>query len=216
MWARCRVTRDGITVTSNAVRATWAASQSTSTRQRTFYRLATSTPSAPTSSAFNAYTSPGGGWSTSRLLSPTNAQAVYQVTLTQSFNHATTQTSATFTGNAWSSVSVFRARTGGGTADLFGINFPTDVNRFIGFTVNLNSPYNDTNTSGLATKISGPTLYHYVPGLQGASGQYYFWFYGPTLNGVQDVTPGTYVFEVVITRSSDQATETARKSITIS
>jgi len=80
-----------------------------STRRRVFYRRGTSAPSAPTSNAFSAYSSLS-GWSTSNP-GATATQDVYSVTLTQSFS-SQTQSSSTFTGNTWSSVSRTEARTG--------------------------------------------------------------------------------------------------------
>ena len=81
-----------------------------SSRTRTFYQRGSTAPAAPSSTAFGAYTSPGGGWSTSDP-GATATQGVYQVTLTQSFS-SSTQSSSTFTGNSWSAVSLHEAATG--------------------------------------------------------------------------------------------------------
>ena len=78
-----------------------------STRERTFYRRGSSAPSAPTASGFSAYTSVS-GWSTTDP-GATTTLAVYEVTLTQYFDHATTQTSSTFDRNEWSAVTLHEA-----------------------------------------------------------------------------------------------------------
>ncbi|MDE2753562.1 MAG: hypothetical protein OXI83_13370, partial [Gemmatimonadota bacterium] len=81
-----------------------------SSRTRTFYQRSSTAPAAPSSTAFGAYTSPGGGWSISDP-GASATQGVYQVTLTQSFS-SSTQSSSTFTGNSWSAVSLHEAATG--------------------------------------------------------------------------------------------------------
>ncbi len=93
----------------------------TSQRTRTFYQRGTSAPAAPTSTAFSAYISPGGGWSASDP-GATSSQDVYQVTLTQTFSHATTQTSSTFTSNSWGAVTLHEEKGGGDPPPFAGVS----------------------------------------------------------------------------------------------
>ena len=81
----------------------------TSSRERTYYRRAAAKPAAPASAAFGAWAAPGGGWSTSDP-GATTTQSVWQVTLTQHFDHATTQDATTFDRNVWSAVAEHEAR----------------------------------------------------------------------------------------------------------
>lgn len=96
----------------------------TSNRQRTFYRRGTSRPSRPTSNSFGAYNGIS-GWSTSNP-GATATQGVYAVTLTQSFN-SQTQNSSTHTGNSWSSVTRIASPVGRPVTDI-----PTNIVTLLG------------------------------------------------------------------------------------
>ena len=199
----------------------------TSTRSRTFYQRGTTAPSAPTSTAFGAYTTPGGGWGTSDP-GATSTQGVYQVTLVQTFSHRTTQTSSTFTGNTWGSVTLHESPTGTGTGTMF-ISDPvfTLVN---GHTLRIQiqdlAGFDNTVGSVVVEKTSGPTLYTSfgvaitsvnANWFTSAGGRFLAFFYSGGLDDdlMRPIFPsGTFNFSCTATRTSDSATHTTTGTFT--
>ena len=170
-----------------------------SSRSRTFYRRGATTPSAPTASSFGAYSSVS-GWSTSNP-GPTTTQNVYRVTLTQYFNHATTQNSSTFDRNEWGSVTLHQNMTGTPPPT----NQPPTANAGpdktisgdAGITTFLSGsgsdPEDGTNLTRGWTFISGPG--GTAPNIQSPNGSYTTTV-GPFLGGT-----GAYVFRLTVTDS---------------
>lgn len=88
-----------------------------SARSRTFYRLASTPPSAPSATGYGAWDSPGTGWRTTPRDATITAN-VYQVTLTQRFS-SLTQDSSTFVLSTWSAVTLHEERTGSDRTRVF-------------------------------------------------------------------------------------------------
>ena len=85
-----------------------------STRTRTFYQKGETPPAEPTgnaAAAFGAYSSPGSGWAAADP-GATATEGVYQVTLTQYFDDASTQDGSTFDRNEWGAVILHELPTG--------------------------------------------------------------------------------------------------------
>ena len=86
-----------------------------SSRRRAFYRRARTRPAAPTAAGFDAYDTPGGGWSAENP-GATARENVYVVFLTQRFTGVTEQSATTFVDNQWTAVETYETlRTGAAT-----------------------------------------------------------------------------------------------------
>ena len=226
-YVRVIVTRGETTVTSDPpVRVQWGSTTAASTRTRTFYQRGTTAPAAPTLNTFAAYTTPGGGWGTTDP-GATSTEDVYEVTLTQNFNHATTQDSTTFTSNSWSAVTVHEMKTGGsdliasisvveGTFE-WSTRDDDNVNGTVEVYTTLTSGHDNTNTTITVfnTRRPGSEITNTRSTWNSVLERYENTFTEGVLRGTNQIDQGLYNFTVTVTRNSDDATDIETAEITV-